>query len=281
MLTVLLAIGAALGWGTADFLGGLKSRTMPMLAVLLISQLAAMLLLAVTLAVIGEPPPAGRFILYAVIAGLAETVGVAALYRGLSVGTMSIVAPVASVAPALPLVAGLLIGEVPGKVQSAGLLLAVAGVILTSYRDRNAHHPQRHTTSSTVYGLLSALGFGAFFVALDAASDGDVPWALFVARASSVTAMLLVAAAARFRPAARRADLPLLVLIGLLIVAADAMYATATTIGLLGVVAVIGALHTVVTVALARLVLDERMERLQRYGVAACIAGVLIISAAQ
>lgn len=280
MLGILLAIGAALGWGVADFLGGLKSRTLAMLAVLLVTQATALLFLAVLVAALGEPLPAQRFLLYAAAAGLAEGLGVAALYRGLAVGTMSLVAPVASVAPAVPLVAGLLLGEMPKPLQLAGLLLAVVGVVLTSCRPRLAEPGERHVASSAFYGLVSAFGFGIFFVALDAASEASIPWALFIARASAVLALVVIAASGRFRLRVARADLPPLLLVGVLIVSADAMYATATTIGLLSIVAVVGALHTVVTIGLARAVLRERMARWQQLGVAACITGVLLITAA-
>lgn len=280
MLGVILATGAALGWGTADFLGGLKSRKVAMLAVLLVTQATALLLLSAVVMVLGEPLPARRYLVCAATAGLAEGLGVAALYRGLAVGTMSLVAPVASVAPAVPLVAGLLLGEVPGRLQVVGLALAVAGVILTSCRERTPGQGAGKVGSSTFYGLLSAAGFGVFFVALDAASEASIPWALFVARLSAVLALLAFALSGRFRFAPGRDDLPLLLLIGVLIVASDALYATATTIGLLGIVAVLGALHTVVTIGLARIFLRERIAPWQRFGIAACIAGVLIITGA-
>lgn len=280
MLGVILAIGAALGWGTADFLGGLKSRKVPMLAVLLVTQATALILLLAVVAAFAEPLPPRRFLLYAATAGVAEGIGVAALYRGLAVGTMSLVAPVASVAPALPLVAGWLLGEVPGPVQIVGLVFATAGVILTSCRARRPGQGPRKIASSTFYGLLSAAGFGVFFVALDIAAEASIPWALFVARFSAVLALFVFASSGRFRLVPGRADLPLLLAVGVLIAASDAMYATATTVGLLGIVAVLGALHTVVTIGLARVILKERIARWQQLGIAACVAGVLIITGA-
>ena len=280
MLGVVLALGAALGWGTADFLGGLKSRKLPMLAVLLVTQTTALMLLLAVVAAFAEPLPSRRFLLYAATAGVAEGIGVAALYRGLAVGTMSLVAPVASVAPALPLVAGWLLGEVPGPIQVVGLVLAVAGVILTSCPARSPGRGPRRVASSTFYGLLSAAGFGVFFVALDIAAEASIPWALFIARFSAVMALSVFALSGRFRLVPGRADLPLLFAIGVLIAVADALYATATTVGLIGVVAVVGALHTVVTIGLAGVILKERIARWQQLGIAACIVGVLIITGA-
>jgi drug/metabolite transporter (DMT)-like permease len=251
-----------------------------MLTVLLVSQAMALLLLTAILISAGEGPPAARFVLYAVVAGLAEGLGVAALYRGLSVGTMSIVAPVSAVAPAVPLAAGLLLGEVPAPMQGAGLVLIVAGVILTSRQRAEGAAAHGKLAASILYGLVSALGFGIFFVAIGAASEGGIPWALFVARFSAVAALMIVVLASRSRPAVKSADLALLAAMGVLIVASDGMYAMATTLGLISVVAVVGALHTVVTVALARICLHEQLVGIQRLGVALSFCGVLIVSAA-
>ena len=84
MLAIALALGSSLAYGVSDFLGGLKSRSLPLLAVLLVSQGTALVLLAGVVVPFGEGPPGGSFVLYAAIAGLSETVGVAALYRGLA-----------------------------------------------------------------------------------------------------------------------------------------------------------------------------------------------------
>jgi drug/metabolite transporter (DMT)-like permease len=278
MLAILLATGSSLVYGVSDFLGGLKSRSLPLLSVLLVSQGSALVLLVAVVIASGESPPEGQYILYGAIAGLAEAVGVAALYRGLAVGTMSIVAPIASTAPVVPIVAAIALGELPGAIQAVGILLAVAGVALISYSgaERSA---SGDVTPSVLFGLLTALGFGGFLVAMDAASEGSVPWALFMARVTSVAAFVAVFLIRRPRLAVRPAELPVLALIGALIIAADALYAVATTEGLLSVVAVLSSLYPIVTIALARAYLDERIERLQQVGVAVALVGVAAISA--
>lgn len=278
MLAIVLALGAALGWGTSDFLGGLKSRTLPLLSVLLISQTTALTLLAVTLLVRGAGPPDGASLASAAGAGIAETIAIAALYRGLAVGTMSLVAPVAALAPVFPLLAGLAIGEVPGPLQFAGLGLALLGLVATSWTPRRDDTDPR-VLPSVLYGLLAALGFGAFFFAMDAASEGDVGWALLTSRLTAVTAIAALTAARRRRPGVPRRDVPHLALIGVLIVAADALYAIASTQGLVSIAAVLGSLHTMVTIALAWLFLHERLRRPQQAGIALALAGVLAISA--
>jgi len=115
---------------------------------------------------------------------------------------------------------------------------------------------------------------------MDAASEGDVPWALLVARLTAVTAFVAAMLLRRAPLAVRGAQLPAIASIGVLIVGADSMYAISSTVGLLSVVAVLSSLYPVVTVALARVYLRERVERLQQIGIAACLSGVAAISGA-
>lgn len=282
MLAALLALGSSLAWGGSDFLGGLKSRSSGLLAVLLISQATALVLLTVAVMWLGEGPPDARFLVHAVLAGVAESVAVAALYRGLAVGAMSVVAPLAAAAPVVPLVVGVVGGEVPAVVQAIGLVVAMIGVVLVSGPGQPSGQRSARR-ASVAYGLLAALGFGAFFVSMDAASEGGVPWALLGTR---ITTVAIVAAAgvvalvmrSRMRPQVRRADVPVIAAIGVLVLAGDAMYAMGSTVGLLGVVAVLSALHPVVTITLARIYLDERIARVQLFGITATVVGVVAIT---
>jgi drug/metabolite transporter (DMT)-like permease len=278
MLAIGLALGSSLVYGVSDFLGGLKSRSTPLLSVLLVSQGSALMLLAVIVAAAGEGPPDAEFLVYAALAGLAEAVGVAALYRGLAAGTMSIVAPVAATAPAVPVVAAIALGELPEPLQGFGIALALAGVAIISLQPGSDEAPG-DVRQSVVFGALTALGFGSFLVAMDAASEGSVQWALLVARLTAVTAFAAVFLARRPALGVAAADLPVLVLIGALIIGADAMFAVASTEGLLSVVAVLSSLYPVVTIALARLYLNERIAGIQRVGVAAALIGATAISA--
>jgi drug/metabolite transporter (DMT)-like permease len=263
----------------SDFLGGLKSRTVPLLAVLLISQGTALILLSLVVASLGDGPPGGSFLLYAALAGLAETVGVAALYRGLAAGVMSIVAPVAATAPVVPVVVGIALGELPSAVQGGGIALAAVGIVVTAWQPDSGELSRPAATASVVFGLLTALGFGSFYVAMDAASEGEIPWALMVARLTAVAVFLAAILATRSGVAIGRADLPVIAGIGVLVIAGDSMYATASTHGLLSVVAVLSTLYPVVTIALARAFLNERVELQQRIGIGMCLCGVVPISA--
>jgi drug/metabolite transporter (DMT)-like permease len=277
VLAVALSIASSLVYGASDFLGGLKSRTLPLLSVLIVSQGSALIALLLVVGVLFEAPPDGRYLLYGVLAGLSEAVGLAALYRGLAVGVMSIVAPVAATAPVVPVVAAAVLGELPEAAQGVGIALAVTGVgIISISRGSEAAH---EVGPSVMYGLLTAAGFGGFLVAMDAASEGSVLWALLTARLAAVGAFAAVYLAVRPALGVPRSELPVLATIGLLIIAADALFATASTEGLLSVVAVLSSLYPVVTMALARIYLHERILRHQQVGIATTLTGVVVISA--
>ena len=282
MVAIVLALGSCIGWGVSDYMGGLKSRSLPMLTVLLASQATALGVLAALLLAEGGTPPAGHFLLAAAVAGSGEVVGISALYRGLARGTMSIVAPISNAAPVVPLFTAAFLGEVPGRTQLAGLAMVLVGILMTSLERSDPGVGTRRRRVSIMCGLLSALGFGTFFTAINFASEGEVPWALFVARITTVTVLafagILFTLLGRYRFAVSTANLPVVAAIGLLMVAADAMYAFASTLGMLSVVAVLAGLHPVVTVALGRVHLKERISATRYAGIAICVLGVLTIA---
>lgn len=279
MLAVGLAFTSSLCWGLADFLGGLQSRRRPLVTVLLVAQAAAVALGLAFVLASGDPFPDLGPAALAAGAGVAGVAALAAFYRGLAIGTMSIVAPVSATGAAVPVLVGVASGERPGAVQVAGILLAMVGIVLAA-REPGGAAPGHAVRASLGLALLAALGFGSFFVLLDRATEGaGAPWALLLVRVGEVALLVALAAAIRPRmPAGARDAWPLLV-IGTLDFLATALFALATEQGLLSVVAVVGSLYPVVTVVLARAVLAERVSRGQELGVVITLAGVVAISA--
>ena len=77
MTAVALGIGAAICWGLADFLGGLRARALLSLAsILLVSQFAGLTAVAVVVLVSGEPAPSFADLSPALVAGAAQLVGI-------------------------------------------------------------------------------------------------------------------------------------------------------------------------------------------------------------
>ena len=289
MAAIGLGFASALGWGAADFLGGLKSRKLALFAVMLFSQAAGVVPLWIAAAARGEPPPGAGILPWCALGAFAGTIGLAAFYRGLATGAMGVVAPISSSAAAIPVAVGIIGGERPGALQLAGIAVAVVGVALVSWEPASRDEPVVHAPGATRtagaatgvgLALIAALGFGFFFVGLDEASDRDLLWALVLTRSISTGALVLGALA--LRPAGLRlgaVDMRDVALVGVLDVAANALFAAGTTLGLVSVVSVLGSLYPVTTIILARFLLHERLRPTQRSGAAAALVGVALISA--
>jgi drug/metabolite transporter (DMT)-like permease len=284
VLGVILALGSSIVWGCADFVAGLQSRRWPVLTVLLWAQVAAMALSVVYVLAAGDPLPGLTAVAWATTASVFGCAALGAFYRGLSIGTMSIVAPVSATGAVVPVLYGVLTGERPGGLQVAGIALALAGVVLAAREpagERGGGASLDKDVARTALGLalLAAVGFGVFMLGLErSTSTAGVAWSLLVIRAVQVA--MLLAAAAILRPPVRigaRAVVPL-ACVGIGDLAANAMFATATTIGLLSVMAVLGSLYPAMTVLLARMVLKEKVSRMQEAGVVAVLAGIVAIS---
>ena len=276
MVAVALALGASISWGVADFLGGLKSRRLHVLTVLLLSQAVGMLLVGALVAVRGEGPPDARFLFFGALAGLSGLIGLSAFYRGLAVGAMSVVAPISATGAAIPVAVGVATGDRPSEIQAVGLGLALVGVVVASREEGPAG--SRRLAAGTGLALAAAAGFGGFFVGMDAASDGGVLWALLAARVFDVALLAAVAVLLRpGRPMSAR-DTRDIVAVGCFDVAANALFALASTEGLVSLVAVLASLYPVVTILLARAVLGERVRRSQAVGVALALGGVAAIA---
>ena len=276
MLAIALALGASLSWGLGDFLGGLKSRTLHVLTVLAISQTVGFGAVLIWLTLSGDGFPGWTSTAYAVAAGVSGCLGLGALYRGMAVGAMGVVAPVSAVAAVIPFTVGIASGERPSLLQLAGILLALVGVGVASREpaDRGGGR-----AAGVGLALVAALGFGLYFVFLDRAAEESVPYAVATARgiASLLAVAVAVAVGVALRPAA--AALPALVAVGLCDVLANVLFGLASTRGFLSVVSVLSALYPFVTVALAALVLNERVSSTQRLGVAGAFVGAALITA--
>jgi drug/metabolite transporter (DMT)-like permease len=179
----------------------------------------------------------------------------------------------------IPLVIGVAGGDRPTALEWTGLALALTGVVLASREEVGSGEAGKRIASGAALAVVAALGFGFFFVCMDRASEPDALWAVLVNRVTSVS--LLTCAALALRPplAAKAPDVALIALIGTMDIGANLLFAVASTKGLVSLVAVLGSLYPLTTVALARAVLGERPHRVAQVGVAAALAGVVLIAA--
>jgi drug/metabolite transporter (DMT)-like permease len=328
-MALLLALAAAVVYGSSDFLGGLASRRSPVLAVVAVSQAVGLVALLPLLVVLPGRPALGA-IGWGAASGIAGGIGVALLYRGLSVGRMGVVAPTTAVgAAAVPVLFGLGVGERPGLAALVGIAVALVAIVLVSATpspgapegagpgvgiaapgsaaaprvrvgprrpDADVGDPPAVAapdaagvtgrlgapTGRLPAGLLEAIGagiaFGAFFILLARAGTDSGLWPLVGARAASIA--LVVAGAMLTGRSLRLVEGTgwQVAGSGVLDMVANALYLLATATGLLSLVAVVTSLYPASTVVLARVVLHERLARVQVAGLACAAAGVVLIS---
>jgi drug/metabolite transporter (DMT)-like permease len=278
MLGIALALGASLCWGISDFLGGIQSRRFSALSVLIVSQpIGAVLALLVALA-FGDDGLTPEQFLVAALGGAAVLGALGAFYRAMALGSVSVVATIGALGVVVPVVGGIAMGETPEPVQLAGALLAIGGVLFVAWEpDPEWRHANR---ASVGLAALAALGFGVFFLAIDEAASHDAAWTIVAARVGGVSTLAVAAIVLRPSiPRARGKLLAALLVIGVFDVAANSLYAVATTKGLLPLVAVGGSLYSAVTVILAWSFLGERLARAQLAGVVVALGGVVLIAA--
>jgi drug/metabolite transporter (DMT)-like permease len=277
VVAALLALFSAATYGIGDFCGGLAARRIAASSVVLWSHLLGLtLLLASTVVITGEVTR-GDLVIGAV-GGLCGAAGVGLLYKGLSVGPMSVVAPItALLSAAVPVVAGYVEGERPGTSAVVGIGLALLAIVLVSAEGERSLRPS--DLRGVGYALGAGLGFGFFFVALSHTGEDAGMWPLVAARGASVT-VLGVAALLRVIP--RRLPAPgsraLTAAAGALDALANVFFLLAVREGLVSVVSVLAALYPVSTVILARVILREEFHRVQIAGMALALPATVLMA---
>ena len=277
MLAFAISLASAVSWGVSDFLGGLTSRRVPVLGVLAVSQPAGLVLIALVIAIFGaDPIPADNFAI-AALAGAASLGGLWAFYAAMAMGTVSVVAPIASLGVVVPVAVGLARGDAPAAIQLIGLVPAIAGVVILGYEE----HPEHAGIArrSIVLAIVAGLGFGIFFTGLDIASSDRPGWAVLAVRVGGVITVAIALLISRPRLAAVSGSIAVLLTIGFFDVLANTLFAVASTKGVLPVVAVGGSMYPAFTIALAHGVLGERLARIQWAGVLLALLGVALIAA--
>ncbi|CAM5514012.1 hypothetical protein STENM327S_07006 [Streptomyces tendae] len=283
-MTALFALATSLLWGMADFGGGVLTRRTPALTVVVVSQSIAVVVLGTIVAATGAWSEASPHLWFAVAAGLVGPVAMLAFYQALALGPMGVVSPLGSLGVAVPVTVGLVLGERPGVPQFAGILVAVAGVVLAGGPQLRGAPVQRRAVALT---LVAAFGFGAVMALIAEASTTltGLFLALFVQRVTNVAAGGLAlwvsvrrGARALAEPGLPLGALPALAFVGLADVAANGTYSIAAQHGPVTVAAVLASLYPVVTALAARGFLSERLRAVQAAGAGLALVGTLLLA---
>jgi drug/metabolite transporter (DMT)-like permease len=276
VLGIGLGLLSSLAYGISDFLGGLQTRRVSALTVLLVTQPVGLLLALTVALAAGGDPLSGEDAVIAVGGGVAAVLALAAFYKAMALGSVSVVATIGALGVLVPVGYGLAKGEEPAVIQAVGAALAIVGVVFVAREP----DPEWRSANRVTVGLaaLAALGFGLLFTSLDIASGPEPAWTVLAARAGGVATLLLGAVFIRPSMRIERDMYPALLAIGVCDVTANSLFAVATNHGLLSLVAVAGSLYSAVTVFLARIVLGERLGASQQVGVVLALAGVAMIA---
>jgi drug/metabolite transporter (DMT)-like permease len=295
---IVFALGAAVLYGSADFLGGAATRRAALLAVLLTSGLAGTAVLVPVVLAAGSPLRLAG-IGWGLAAGAVGGVGLMFFYAGLAAGPMSVVSPVSAlVSTVLPVGVAIAQGERPAAAVYAGALLCLAATVLVSSGSpadgstaAGSGPPDavagrrgrwRSRARGLGYGVASGAAFGTFFLFMRNGGETSALWPALAARSAGLLVYLAAAAVARTGPVTWRVGWPLFIAAlaaGALDAAANVCYVLATRAGLYGPAVVLTALYPGVTVLLARVALGERMHRIQQAGLLLAAIGIVLITA--
>ncbi len=276
MVGIVLALGSGLLWGCTDFWGGTLSRRAPVLAVSALSQGAGFLALLAALAIVGHVN--GSSFRFGLLAGFGGASGLALFYWALSIGTMSIVAPIAACSALVPFSLSLARGERPSSLALAGAALALTGIVVASLEERRSEAVARGR--AIVIAVGSAVGIGVFAYFLGRGGQaGSAFSTLLGARVVSLGLLLAALAAAGIPLGLGGSTLAQTALVGIGDLTANGLFALAAHRGLLAIVAVLGSVYPIATVLLAHAVHGERISRTQRLGILAAFAGIAAVSA--
>lgn len=274
--TIALGLAGAASWGAGDFCGGVASRKADGFMVILVSQFIGLLLLVLSAVALGHPLSDLSTLAWGAAVGLVGIVGIVALYRGLAIGPMSIVAPVSGVlAAAIPIPVSILMEGLPRAPMFLGFALGLVGIWLVARGDGKLASISR---TPLLLGTLAGASFGVFYILLDQAGEGGLLWPLAAARVTSVVALAPVVLLRRAALPATRNVWMLTAAAGALDAGGNVFFILVAQLGRLDVASVLLSLYPAATAIMAFIVLKERLVRAQVFGLVAMAAAIALMT---
>lgn len=275
LLGILLALTSAAVWGSGDFSGGFATRKTSQFQVLALSALSGIGILVVCALIWRESLPSRMGAIWAMLGGAAGALGMASLYKALSMGNAASVAPTSGViGAALPVAFSIISQGLPGTTRLAGFFLAFIGIWLVSQTKAGEGRVSRQ---GFILACLAGIGFGVFFIMIAMVDPGKIFSPLIVARSVTFGIALILLWSNRLPLPALNAN-PIALLAGVLDAGGNVFYVLARQFTRFDVAAVLSSLYPATTVLLASLLLKERISRAQWFGVAICLAAIALIT---
>ena len=277
MFSIALSLTACIGWGIADFIGGFKSRALPTLSVLLIANITGVFCLFLIISVSNSKLPNDANLIWSLPAGLIGLAAMYLLYRSLSIGVISILAPVSATGVIIPVVVGITLGDNLSCLQLSGMILAMVGTML-AVMETNGNTGKVTMTKGIHLALGAAVCVGLYFILMDKASDSHPLWASMIMRCSTLVFLIPLILISRTSVKFEKSHLPWICIMGVVDTIAAFSFAVATSEGMLSIVSILSSLYPAVTVLLSAFIIKERLNKAQSTGVILAISGVALIS---
>lgn len=288
MLTVILGFTTAVVYGFADFFGAVASRKISSLMVTAVSGIVGFIFLLTMVPFLGADF-SELAIITGVAAGVASAIGISALYASLAIGPISIVSPFGAVLGALvPMTFGFLIGDRFGPLGWGALALILVAVVLVGFiPGADVRLP---TAKGLVFAFIAGAGIGSILIVLKFSPTDSGLASIITMRLVSAGLLNLVLIANWMRLRRAQSTSPktrvetkfwwAVIAAGLFDSSANIFFTLALRSGSLSVVSVLTALYPLGTIILARLVLKERIGRIQMFGVILALSGSAILAVA-
>lgn len=278
LLSILYGIASSLSWGAGDFAGGLVSRKVGAYRAVFYADFFGLLLLAFIPIFYRESFPTSTAALNAFIGGALGSCGLLILYYSLSVGQMSVAAPVSALfAALLPVIFGAITEGLPDPIQFIGFALALAAVWLISQGDGGFHVSK---LSDLKFPILAGVGFGCYFIFLNNAVSDPAAflWPMILSRLAGTLLLIVIVLARRESFSVPRDAWGVVSINATLDLGGNFFFILASKAGRLDISAILSSLYPGATVILAWLILKERISRVQMIGIALAFAAIYLFT---
>jgi drug/metabolite transporter (DMT)-like permease len=274
ILGVFCALLSSVVWGTGDFSGGIAARSKNQYQVLFLASIPGIVVLAVFALLFKEVIPSVKDALWAFSAGVSGAFGIAALYKGLSLGNAAAVAPIAAVMGAgLPVIFSFFDLGLPGPVQILGFIIAIIGIWLVSRPPGGQRHASRQ---ELILAMIAGIGFGGFFILIVQGDKTLVFLPLVISKIAAIALAVTVILLRRETLPSMKGNRVALVT-GLFDAGGNIFFMLAKQYTRLDVAAVLASMYPAITVILAGLILREKVCASQWQGVVLCIIAIALI----
>lgn len=279
MLSIFYGLGAALSWGAGDFTGGMAARKVGTYRSVFYGQIFGVLVLMIPVAFVGESLPSVKTWLLCMFAGLLGSIGLLLLYHSMTLGLMSIAAPVSALlAASIPVIVGIFTEGLPEYLTIIGFGFALFAVWMVSQSENRVTNILAHL-SDLKLPLLAGIGFGFYFVVTHAATqDGGVLWPMVASRLGGMSLILTYMLISRTSWKIDPTAWPMIFMNGVLDISGNFFFILAGQAGRLDVTAVLSGLFPGATVLLAWIFLRERLTRNQWIGIASALIAIVLMT---